>query len=89
MNYHLEKTGYSGKEVKNFSGDIKDSEAYTYLLKNISPANLSPPVTLNPLNESNMTQRAERMLQEADKLNAREFVTSNDVVQGNQKLNMA
>lgn len=89
MNYHLAKTGYSGKEVKNFSGDIKDSEAYTYLLKNISPANLSPPVTLNPLNESNMTQRAERMLQEADKLNAREFVTSNDVVQGNQKLNMA
>jgi hypothetical protein len=29
------------------------------------------------------------MLNEADKLKAREFVTSNDVVTGNQKLNTA
>jgi hypothetical protein len=29
------------------------------------------------------------MLGEADKLSAREFVTANDVVLGNQKLNMA
>lgn len=89
MNYHLERSAYSGKEVKNFSADIKDSIPYTYLLKQISPAGLTPPVTLNPLQESNVNQRAEKMLCEADKLNAREFVTSNDVVQGNQKLNMA
>lgn len=89
MNYHLEKSAYPGREVKNFSADIKDSIAYTYLLKQISPAGLSPPVTLNPLQEADAVNRAEKMLKEADKLNAREFVTPNDVVQGNQKLNMA
>ncbi len=36
-----------------------------------------------------MNKRAELMLNEADKLKAREFVTASDVVQGNPKLNMA
>lgn len=89
MNYHLDRSDYKGKEIKNFSSDIKDSIPYTYLLKQISPGNLSPPVNLGPLNESDLVKRAEKMLNEADKLNAREFVTSNDVVQGNPKLNMA
>lgn len=89
MNYHLTRSDYQGKEIKNFSSDIKDSIPYTYLLKQISPGNLSPPVNLNPLNENDLVRRAEKMLNEADKLNAREFVTSNDVVQGNPKLNMA
>jgi hypothetical protein len=71
------------------SSDIKDSLAYTYLLKQISPGDLTPAVTLNPLQESDLLHRAEMMLQEADKLSAREFVTPNDVLQGNQKLNMA
>lgn len=33
--------------------------------------------------------RAERMLQEAEKINCRSFVSPNDVVQGNYKLNLA
>lgn len=33
--------------------------------------------------------RASAMLGEADKLECREFVTPNDVVQGNYKLNLA
>lgn len=52
MNYHLARSGYTGREVKNFSGDIKDSIAYTYLLKQISPAGQQPAVTLGPLNVS-------------------------------------
>lgn len=89
MNYHLARSGYTGREVKNFSGDIKDSIAYTYLLKQISPANQQPAVTLGPLNENDLTRRADLMLNEAEKLGVREFITSNDVVTGNQKLNMA
>lgn len=50
LNYHLARSGYSGREVKNFSGDIKDSIPYTYLLKQICPQNHQPPVTLAPLN---------------------------------------
>lgn len=89
FNYHLDRSAYSGNPVRNFSGDIKDSMAYTYLLKQISPSGLSPPVTLSPLQEPNVNARAEKMLVESEKLNAREFVTANDVVMGNQKLNMA
>ena len=36
-----------------------------------------------------MLRRAEKMLNEADKLRAREFISPNDVVSGNAKLNMA
>ncbi len=89
VNYHLARSAYKGQEVRNFSADIKDSVAYTHLLKQIQPAGLQPPVTLQPLNETNLNNRAERMLVESEKLNAREFVTANDVVMGNQKLNMA
>ena len=50
MNYHLAKSGFTGKEVKNFSSDIKDSVAYTYLLKQIAPHDTKPPLSLAPLN---------------------------------------
>jgi hypothetical protein len=52
MNYHLAKSDYTGKEVKNFSSDIKDSVAYTYLLKQIAPHETKPPLSLGPLNVS-------------------------------------
>lgn len=52
MNYHLSRSGYPGREVKNFGPDIKDSIAYTYLLKQISPPNYQPPITLEPLSVS-------------------------------------
>jgi hypothetical protein len=54
MNYHLAKSGYPGREVRNFSNDIKDSIAYTYLLKQIAPANYQPAVTLGPINVSSV-----------------------------------
>lgn len=89
MNYHLAKSDYAGKEIKNFGADIKDSVAYTHLLKQIAPVNHHPAVTLSPLSEMSDLKRAEQMLGEAEKLKAREFVTANDVVTGNQKLNTA
>ena len=36
-----------------------------------------------------MTQRAERMLQESDKIGCRQFLTPKEVVTGNYKLNLA
>ncbi len=50
INYQLSKTSYSSKEIKNFGEDIKDSLAYTYLLKQISPVDNEPSLTLSPLN---------------------------------------
>ena len=49
MNYHLAKSGYPGREVKNFTNDIKDSVAYIYLLKQIAPNDTRPSVSLAPL----------------------------------------
>ena len=39
--------------------------------------------------EKDLTKRAERMLEQADGLGCRQFVTATDVVCGNAKLNMA
>lgn len=50
FNYHLARSAYSGREVKNFGNDIKDSVAYSHLLKQICPSNHQPTVTLAPLN---------------------------------------
>ena len=49
MNYHLAKSGYPGREVKNFTNDIKDCVAYIYLLKQIAPNDTRPAVSLAPL----------------------------------------
>ncbi|KAJ7392218.1 hypothetical protein OS493_013594 [Desmophyllum pertusum] len=86
FNYHLEQAGHH-RRVENFSGDIKDSECYSVLLRQISPAELY--VDSRPMQESDLTKRAERMLQMADRIGCRKFVRSKDVVAGNSKLNMA
>lgn len=41
------------------------------------------------LQEHNLTQRAELMLQQAAKMDCRQFVSPHDVVNGNSKLNLA
>ncbi|CAF0867902.1 unnamed protein product, partial [Didymodactylos carnosus] len=89
VNYHLKRSSYKGKEVTNFSNDIKNSEAYVYLLQQIAPANTNPALSLSPLQENDLRSRAELMLKEADKIKARAFISPNDVVKGNPKLNFA
>lgn len=42
-----------------------------------------------PLQEPDNRERAERMLQEADKIGCRSFVSPEDVITGNYKLNLA
>lgn len=89
FNYQLQRSQYKGKPVTNFSGDIKDSEAYTHLLNVIAPDNTKPPMSLDPLKETDLHKRAESMLKESDKIKARAHITPDDVVKGNPKLNFA
>jgi plastin-3 len=89
FNYQLQRSQYKGKPVSNFSGDIKDSEAYTHLLHTIAPGDAKPPLTLDPLKETDLSRRAELMLQESDKIKARAHISPADVVKGNPKLNFA
>ncbi|KAM9982291.1 hypothetical protein ACTFIZ_006809 [Dictyostelium cf. discoideum] len=86
FNYHLAAAG-SQRRVKNFSGDIKDSECYTILLKQIAPKDAG--VETSALNISNLDQRAVKVLENADKLGCKKFLKPKDIVTGFQKLNLA
>ncbi|RMZ92024.1 hypothetical protein DV736_g753, partial [Chaetothyriales sp. CBS 134916] len=84
MNYHLKNAGWH-RTVTNFSGDVKDGENYTVLLNQLSPALCSRA----PLQTSDLLQRAEQVLQNAEKLDCRKFLTPTALVAGNPKLNLA
>ncbi|XP_054708354.1 plastin-1-like [Uloborus diversus] len=86
VNYHLERAG-TNRRISNFTNDIKDSEIYTHLLKQIAP--LDAGVTLEALMKTDMLDRAEIMLKQADKIGCRSFLTPHDVVEGVYKLNVA
>ncbi|XP_065701110.1 plastin-1 isoform X2 [Patagioenas fasciata] len=92
VNYHLTNAGW--QKVSNFSQDIKDSRAYYHLLNQIAPKGdnldgLPIQIDFSGFNDKNDLRRAEYMLQQADKLGCRQFVTPADVVAGNPKLNLA
>jgi plastin-1 len=84
VNYHLKNANHPRK-MGNFSGDVKDSEIYTILLDKISGGRCDR----SPLKESDLTERAEKMLVNADKVDCRKYITPRDVVHGNSKLNLA
>ena len=86
VNYQLEKAG-SDRRIKNFSEDIKDSGIYTELIHQIAPKDAG--VNKNAMNIDDLIERAETMLQQAEKLDSRAFVTAKDVVRGHEKLNLA
>ncbi|XP_026522181.1 plastin-1 [Notechis scutatus] len=92
VNYHLNNAGW--KKISNFGQDIKDSKAYYHLLNQIAPkqgnsGETAIAIDFSGFNEPNDLRRAEYMLQQADKLGCKQFVTPTDVVTGNPKLNLA
>ncbi|XP_064021175.1 plastin-1 isoform X1 [Pogoniulus pusillus] len=92
VNYHMANAGWL--KISNFSQDIKDSRVYYHLLHQIAPKGDDPdklPVKIDfsGFHDKNDLRRAEHMLQQADKLSCRQFVTPADVVAGNPKLNLA
>uniref|UniRef100_A0A670KN95 Plastin-3 n=1 Tax=Podarcis muralis TaxID=64176 RepID=A0A670KN95_PODMU len=91
-NFHLENAGWH--KINNFSSEIKDSRAYYHLLNQIAPKGQKegePQIDINMsgFSEKDDLKRAECMLQQADRLGCRQFVTPADVVSGNPKLNLA
>ncbi|MGH0136332.1 UNVERIFIED_CONTAM: hypothetical protein FKN15_036030 [Acipenser sinensis] len=92
VNYHLTNAGW--QKIGNFSNDIEDSKAYFHLLNQIAPKGIQDEelkidIDMSGFNEKNDLQRAEFMLQQAAKMDCRQFVTPADVVAGNPKLNIA
>ncbi|MBN3295313.1 PLST protein, partial [Amia calva] len=91
-NFHLENAGWH--KINNFSSDIKDSRAYYHLLNQIAPKGNKEneariDINMSGFNERDDLKRAELMLQQADSLGCRQFVTPTDVVSGHPKLNLA
>ncbi|KAJ8407393.1 hypothetical protein AAFF_G00279670 [Aldrovandia affinis] len=91
-NYHLEQAGCN--KINNFSSDIKDSKAYYNLLDQVAPKGEEdgiPPILIDMsgIREKEDLKRAECMLEQADRLGCRQFVTATDIVRGNPKLNLA
>ena len=57
------------KRVSNFSHDIRDSEAYAHLIKQIAPREAG--ADLAPLERGDPLDRAEGVLEQADKIECR------------------
>lgn len=92
MNYHLReaaieegKDASQAKQIRNFGGDVKDSEAYTIVMNRIDPTHCSKA----PLNEKNKSKRADMVLNNARSMGIRPFVKARDISSGNEKLNLA
>ncbi|TXT15675.1 hypothetical protein VHUM_00178 [Vanrija humicola] len=84
FNFHLKAAGWE-RRVNNFSKDVQDGENYTILLNQLKPAECSRA----PLQTRDLHQRAEEVLENADRIGCRRFLTANSLVAGNPKLNLA
>ena len=82
FNYHLKAAGYD-KKITNFSGDIKDSEKYIILLNQLNKAKCDK----SALDEPDKKKRAKVVIENSKKLGAENYITPDDIVAGNSKLN--
>ncbi|KAA8544500.1 hypothetical protein F0562_022460 [Nyssa sinensis] len=84
MNFHLKKAGYK-KTVTDFSSNLKDGEAYAYLLNVLAPEHRSPAT----LNAKDPTERANLVLERAERMDCKRYLTPKDIVEGSTNLNLA
>ncbi|GMH11004.1 hypothetical protein Nepgr_012845 [Nepenthes gracilis] len=84
MNFHLKKAGYQ-KQVTNFTNDLKDGEAYAHLLNVLAPEHSST----STLDTKDPTKRANLILEQAEKLDCKRYISPKDIVEGSANLNLA
>ncbi|PHT80316.1 Fimbrin-2 [Capsicum annuum] len=84
MNFQLKKAKYE-KIVTNFSSDIKDSEAYAHLLNILAPEYTNP----TTLTVKDHLERAKLVLEHADRMGCKRYLTAKDIVEGSPNLNLA
>lgn len=81
FNYHLARAGTS-RRVNNFGNDLRDSECYSLLLRQLSPS------TCDLCTESNTTERAAHVIRNARSMGIDTFLQPSDITSGNKKLNL-
>ncbi|MBA0728894.1 hypothetical protein Golax_023208, partial [Gossypium laxum] len=84
MNFQLKKSSYK-KIVTNFSTDVKDAEAYAHLLNVLAPEHGNP----STLAVKDPLQRAKLVLDHADRMGCKRYLTAKDIVDGSPNLNLA
>ncbi|KAG7692539.1 hypothetical protein KL930_004477 [Ogataea haglerorum] len=84
FNYHLKAANWH-RRVSNFTTDVSDGENYTILLNQLQPESCSKA----PLKTPDLLQRAEQILENADKIGCRKYLTPTALVAGNPRLNLA
>lgn len=84
MNFQLKKAGYK-KIVTNFSSDVKDGEAYAHLLNVLAPEHSNP----STLAAKDPLARAKLVLEHADRMGCKRYLTAKDIVEGSPNLNLA
>ncbi|XP_062200465.1 fimbrin-2-like [Phragmites australis] len=85
MNFQLKKGGFQ-RTVTNFSSDIKDSEAYACLLNVLAPECSVKPSTMSV---KDLLHRARLVLEHADRMGCKRYLTPKDIVDGLPNLNLA
>ena len=81
FNFHLKENKYE-KQINNFLGDI--SEEYIILLYQLNKEVCDK----SALNESDPKKRAENVLSNLEKLKINSYITADDIIAGNEKLNL-
>ena len=75
FNYHLKQAGWH-RRVNNFSKDVSDGENYTVLLNQLKPEECSRA----PLHVADLKERAEQVLQNADRIGCRKYLTPSSLL---------
>ena len=88
FNYHLRRASVSRK-VGNFSESVKDSANYLTLMQQIAPKLVDAAKVEAALATTDLEARAKIVLEIAEALDCRKFVTAKDIVNGNARLNLA
>lgn len=84
FNFHL-KNAQHPRVVNNFKSDISDGENYLVLLEQIAAGRVPNNLHL----EKDPRKRAELVCKTAESLDALKFINPEDILRGNEKLNLA
>ncbi|KAG1330842.1 fimbrin-2 [Cocos nucifera] len=85
MNFQLKKSSFK-RLITNFSSDVKDGEAYACLLNVLAPEHSSKP---SAMTVKDPLQRAKLVLEHADNMGCKRYLTPKDIVEGSPNLNLA
>ncbi|XP_010927611.1 fimbrin-2 [Elaeis guineensis] len=85
MNFQLKKGSFK-RLITNFSSDVKDGEAYACLLNVLAPEHSSKP---SAMTVKDPLQRAKLVLEHADRMGCKRYLTPKDIVEGSPNLNLA